>query len=106
MQSSSETVSQRRNRHPLEVSATPEARATREAVTAAGGSVSVAREVGVVHQTVQKWMEAPERMKATALRQLVRLAGYRVPLVRIRPDLYAGLSVRELGYQPPLEPQA
>lgn len=101
----SQSSSPRRRRHPLEVSSTPQAVATREAVTAAGGSVKVSREVGVVHQTVQKWLEAPERMRGSVLRHLVRLSGYKVPLVRIRPDLYADLSVRELGYQPPLEPR-
>lgn len=92
-------------RHPLQVSATPQAAAAREAVKAAGGVVKVAGEVGVVHQTVQKWLEEPNRIKAAALRTLVRLSGYRVPLVRIRPDLYADLSARELGYLPPLEPK-
>ncbi len=104
MHESSETAAPRRYRHPLEISATPEARATRQAVGEAGGTVKVSREMGVVYQTVQKWMEAPERMRGVALRHLVRLAGYKVPLVRIRPDLYGDLSVRELGYQPSLEP--
>jgi hypothetical protein len=101
-----QSSSARPRRHPLEVSATPQAVAAREAVGVAGGTVKVAGDLGVVYQTVQKWMEAPERMRGAALRQLVRLAGYKVPLVRIRPDLYGELSVRELGYQPPLEPQA
>lgn len=93
-------------RHPLEVSATPEAIAVREAVKAAGGSVVVGEALGRAHQAVQKWMAEPQRMRARFARQLCRLAGYKVPLVRLQPDIYGDLSVRELGYQPPLEPQA
>lgn len=102
----SSTPSPRRSRrHPLEVSATPEAQAVRTAVTAAGGSPTVGRLLGVTYQTVQKWMAEPQRIRGVLLRQLVKASGYQVPLVLIRPDLYGGLSVRELGYVPPLEPQ-
>lgn len=98
--------SRSRRRAPEEVSATPQAIAVREAVREAGGSVRVGKALVRAHQAVQKWMAEPTRMRAKFARELCRLAGYKVPLARMQPEVYGGLSVRELGYQPPQEPQA
>jgi hypothetical protein len=97
-------------RHPRrtadEISTTPAAKAVREAIRHIGGTVRAAEIVGRSDQAVQKWTEYPESMSATITRQLAAACGYRVSVSAMRPDIFGGLTLKELGYVPASYPEA
>lgn len=90
----------RKQRSVEEISATPEARAVRTAVKLLGGAKAVAPMVNRCHQAVQKWTEDPSKMSPKHVRELSKAGGYQVPVSQMRPDIFADLSVQELGYSP------
>lgn len=94
-------MARRRKRTAGEISTTPEARAVRHAVGIIGGSAKAGKLVGRCEQAVQKWMEDPTRMSAENTRILSKGTHFEVPVAQMRPDLYGGLTVQELGYLPP-----
>lgn len=95
----------RKQRSVEQISATPEARAVRTAVKVLGGAKAVAPMVNRSHQAVQKWTEDPARMQATHVRELSKAGGYKIPVSAMRPDVFAGLTVQELGYLPKDRPE-
>jgi hypothetical protein len=83
-----------------QISATPEARAVRTAVKLLGGTKAVAPMVNRCHQAVQKWTEDPAKMSGMQVRELSKACGFKVPVAQMRPDIFADLTVQELGYVP------
>jgi hypothetical protein len=90
----------RRKRSVEEISATPEARAVRKAVRLLGGAAAVGSMVNRCAQAVQKWTEDPAKMAPVFARMLSRETGYEVTVTEMKPDVFGGLSVQELGYLP------
>jgi DNA-binding transcriptional regulator YdaS (Cro superfamily) len=91
---------QRNRRTVEEISATPQARAVREAVRQIGGTEATGILVERCSQAVQKWMEFPEKMPPAIARKISRATGYRVPVASLKPDIFGGLTLQELGYVP------
>lgn len=90
----------RRRRSIEEISSTPEARAVREAIGMIGGTAAVGQLVGRCAQAAQKWAEFPEKMSPEIARKISAATGYRVPVSKMRPDIFGNLTLQELGYIP------
>lgn len=75
--------------------------AIRAAIRAAGGLLKMSRQLG--YKTAERVRQFYSRgcgVPAEKARAFVKAAQGAVNLVQIRPDLYAGLTVEELGYSP------
>jgi DNA-binding transcriptional regulator YdaS (Cro superfamily) len=76
-------------------------RLIRFAITVAGGTVKMAEALGyATPESVRKFYATGADVPAEKARAFVGLAGGAVNLAQVRPDLYAGLTVSELGYAP------
>lgn len=75
--------------------------AIRAGIGAAGGIIKMSRELG--YKTAERVRQFYARgcgVPAEKARAFVKAAQGAVNLVQVRPDLYAGLTVEELGYSP------
>lgn len=76
-------------------------RLIRFAITVAGGTVKMAEALGyATPESVRKFYATGADVPAEKARAFVGLAGGTVSLAQVRPDLYADLTVAELGYSP------
>ena len=92
----------RKKRTVDEISATPEAQAVRRAVKLIGGAAATGSIVDPPRcaQAVQKWTETPSKMTPQDARAISKATGHRIPVSDMLPEVYAGLTVQELGYLP------
>jgi DNA-binding transcriptional regulator YdaS (Cro superfamily) len=75
--------------------------AIRAGIGAAGGLNRMARELGYrTAERVRQFYARGSGVPAEKCRAFVRAAQGAVTLLQVRPDLYAGLTVEELGYSP------
>jgi hypothetical protein len=73
----------------------------RAAIAAAGGTVQVARTLGYKTAERVRGFYAPGYpVPAEKCRAFVRMSHGLLNLRTVRPDLYDGLTLQELGYQP------
>lgn len=75
--------------------------AIRAAIGAAGGLLKMSRQLG--YKTAERVRQFYSRgcgVPAEKARAFVKAAQGAVTLLQVRPDLYAGLTIEELGYSP------
>jgi DNA-binding transcriptional regulator YdaS (Cro superfamily) len=89
---------------PLTEYTEAQARVIREAIIACGGTVKLARELEyATAESVRQWYAERKLVPAEKARQFLAFArarGSDITLADIRPDLYAALTTREIGYRP------
>lgn len=98
-------MSSRKPRPARSVAPPSAGEAIRAAVKHAGGPTAVAVLLKRTANAIGFWYHQPQRLDAVVARELCRMSGFQVSLSMMRPDVFAGLSVRELGYTPPMEPR-
>lgn len=95
---------------PLTEYTDAQARVIRTAIIACGGTVKLARELEyATAESVRQWYAEKKLVpaeKARHFQALAREAGSDITLADIRPDLYAAITTRELGYRPRATSQA
>lgn len=75
--------------------------AIRAAIKAAGGTPKMARALGYsTAERVRQFYARGTGVPAEKARAFVAASNGAVTLLQVRPDLYAGLTVEELGYAP------
>lgn len=75
--------------------------AIRHGIGAAGGLARMAQQLGYrTAERVRQFYAIGAGVPAEKCRAFVRAAQGAVTLLQVRPDLYAGLTVEELGYSP------
>lgn len=89
----------RQTNTPADLPADPVDRARLVAIRVAGGSSKVAREINRSRGYVDK-MYAGGTMEAKEARVLARMTDGVVTLRELLPDVYGGLTTKELGYTP------
>lgn len=81
-----------------------QARVIHAAILACGGTVKLARELNyATAESIRQWYAERKLVpaeKARAFLAVARQHGSDITLADIRPDLYAALTTRELGYRP------
>jgi DNA-binding transcriptional regulator YdaS (Cro superfamily) len=81
-----------------------QARVIREAIIACGGTVKLARELDyATAESVRQWYAERKLVpaeKARHFQAIARQAGSDITLADIRPDLYAAITTKALGYRP------
>ena len=89
---------------PSKMHIKPEKRRTakiRETIAAAGGLLAVAKVLGYkTTERIRHFYAPGYPVPAEKCRAFVRLSDGALNLQTLRPDLYAGLTTQELGYQP------
>lgn len=88
----------------------PQARVIHAAITACGGTVRLARQLDyATAESVRQWYAERKFVPAEKARQFLMIArenGSDITLADIRPDLYANITTRELGYRPRMAEKA
>lgn len=89
---------------PLDEYTDTQAAVIREAIIACGGTVKLARELEyATAESVRQWYAEKKPVPAEKARQFQAIArerGSPITLADIRPDLYAALTTKALGYRP------